>query len=145
MDIKNAQTKVDKWINAHGVRYFNELTNMAILTKDTTRKQVVDLTGPQGNAFYLLGLASKLCKQMQVEDDIILQDMKMGGYEHLITTFDDYFGDLVDLERQMTKQEILDRVQDILNQEGNVQALDLLRHDLELDVIVEQKFNEECG
>tara|TARA_R110000796_G_scaffold227965_1_gene344950 strand:- start:474 stop:611 length:138 start_codon:yes stop_codon:yes gene_type:complete len=45
----------------------------------------------------------------------------------------------------MTKQEILDRIQDILNQEGNVQALDLLRHDLELDVIVEQKFNEECG
>ena len=31
---KNAQTKVDKWINAHGVRYFNELTNMAILTEE---------------------------------------------------------------------------------------------------------------
>ena len=71
---------------------------MAILTKEP-RKQVIDLTGPQGNAFYLLGLASKLCKQMQVEDEIILQDMRMGGYEHLITTLDDYFGDLVDLER----------------------------------------------
>ena len=35
----------------------------------------------------------------------------------------------------MTKQEILDRVQDILNQDGNVQALDLLRHDLENDII----------
>jgi NTP pyrophosphatase (non-canonical NTP hydrolase) len=34
MDIKNAQTKVDKWINTHGVRYFNELTNMAILTEE---------------------------------------------------------------------------------------------------------------
>ena len=34
MDIKNAQTKVDKWINSHGVRYFNELTNMAILTEE---------------------------------------------------------------------------------------------------------------
>jgi hypothetical protein len=71
---------------------------MAILTKEP-RKQVIDLTGPQGNAFYLLGLASKLCKELQIEDDIILEDMKMGGYEHLITTFDDYFGDLVDLER----------------------------------------------
>ena len=30
MNIKNAQKKVDKWINEHGVRYFNELTNMAI-------------------------------------------------------------------------------------------------------------------
>ena len=46
-----------------------------------------------------MGLASKLCKQLQMEDDIILQDMRMGDYEHLITTFDDYFGDLVDLER----------------------------------------------
>ena len=35
----------------------------------------------------------------------------------------------------MTKQEILERVQDILNQDGNVQALDLLRHDLENDII----------
>jgi len=34
MDIKNAQIKVDKWINDHGVRYFNELTNMAILTEE---------------------------------------------------------------------------------------------------------------
>lgn len=34
MDIKNAQKKVDEWINAYGVRYFNELTNMAILTEE---------------------------------------------------------------------------------------------------------------
>ena len=37
----------------------------------------------------------------------------------------------------MTKQEILDRIQDILYQDGNVQELDLLRHDLELDIIEE--------
>ena len=34
MDIKNAQKEVDDWINAHGVRYFNELTNMAQLTEE---------------------------------------------------------------------------------------------------------------
>ena len=34
MDIKNAQKEVDKWINDHGVRYFNELTNMAQLTEE---------------------------------------------------------------------------------------------------------------
>ena len=45
----------------------------------------------------------------------------------------------------MTKQDILDRIYDIIYQDGNVQALDLLRHDLENDVIIEQKFNEECG
>ena len=34
MEIKKLQNKVDKWIKNHGVRYFNELTNMAILTEE---------------------------------------------------------------------------------------------------------------
>lgn len=34
MRIKEAQKKVDGWIRTHGVRYFNELTNMAILTEE---------------------------------------------------------------------------------------------------------------
>ncbi|NRD23258.1 nucleotide pyrophosphohydrolase [Winogradskyella litoriviva] len=34
MDIKNAQKEVDNWIKEHGVRYFNELTNMAQLTEE---------------------------------------------------------------------------------------------------------------
>ena len=34
MDIQNAQKVVDDWIKTHGVRYFNELTNMAQLTEE---------------------------------------------------------------------------------------------------------------
>ena len=34
MNIKNAQKEVDNWIKEHGVRYFNELTNMAQLTEE---------------------------------------------------------------------------------------------------------------
>ena len=34
MNIKNAQILVDDWIQTHGVRYFNELTNMAQLTEE---------------------------------------------------------------------------------------------------------------
>jgi len=34
MNIKNAQQEVDNWIKEHGVRYFNELTNMAQLTEE---------------------------------------------------------------------------------------------------------------
>jgi len=34
MNIENAQQVVDNWIKAHGVRYFNELTNMAQLTEE---------------------------------------------------------------------------------------------------------------
>ena len=34
MTIKEAQTQVDQWITSTGVRYFNELTNTAILTEE---------------------------------------------------------------------------------------------------------------
>lgn len=34
MEIKELQEKVDSWIKSYGVRYFNELTNMAILTEE---------------------------------------------------------------------------------------------------------------
>lgn len=34
MNIQNAQQVVDEWIKTHGVRYFNELTNMAQLTEE---------------------------------------------------------------------------------------------------------------
>ncbi len=34
MTLQEAQHKIDGWIKQHGVRYFNELTNMAILTEE---------------------------------------------------------------------------------------------------------------
>ena len=34
MKIKEAQERVDTWIKQYGVRYFNELTNMAVLTEE---------------------------------------------------------------------------------------------------------------
>ena len=72
---------------------------MAILKKDTIKKQVIDLTGPQGNAFYLLGTAMKLSKEIGLNVTAVLDDLKGGDYEHLITRFDYHFGELIDLER----------------------------------------------
>ena len=75
---------------------------MAILTKDKFRKRVIDLNGPEGNAFYLLGTAMNLCKQIGISverTDEIIDEMRSDDYEHLIQTFDKYFGKLVDLER----------------------------------------------
>jgi len=34
MTIKQAQETIDQWIKEHGVRYFNELTNMVVLTEE---------------------------------------------------------------------------------------------------------------
>jgi NTP pyrophosphatase (non-canonical NTP hydrolase) len=35
MTIREAQEQVDRWIKEYGVRYFSELTNMAVLTEET--------------------------------------------------------------------------------------------------------------
>ena len=75
---------------------------MAILKKDKYKKQVIDLTGPQGNAFYLLGTAKRYCGYADLSNERteeILTELKSGDYEHLIKTFDKYFGKLIDLER----------------------------------------------
>jgi hypothetical protein len=57
----------------------------------------VDLTGEQGNAYYLLGLADLLCKQLDLDADKIQDEMMDSDYENLIQVFNKYFGDLVDL------------------------------------------------
>jgi len=75
---------------------------MAILTKDTTKKTTIDLTGSDGNSFYLIGVAHNLMKQLdftQEEAESVWKELKSGDYEHLIKTFDKYFGDFIDLER----------------------------------------------
>ena len=71
---------------------------MAILEK-TPRKQVIDLTGPQGNVYFLMGTAMKLCKELGLDKDSVLSEMQSSDYENAIQTFDKYFGYLIDLER----------------------------------------------
>ena len=60
---------------------------------------VIDLTGPDGNAFALMGYATRLAKQLKFDDKKIINEMTKGDYEELIETFDKYFGDYVILER----------------------------------------------
>jgi len=60
---------------------------------------VIDLTGPNGNAFALMGLAKKLAKQLGLDSEIIINDMGSGDYENLLEVFDGNFGDYVILER----------------------------------------------
>lgn len=70
---------------------------MAILEKPKTNGIEIDLTGPQGNAFYLLGTAKKLANQLGLNSDEILNEMKSGDYENLIQVFDKNFGSFVTL------------------------------------------------
>lgn len=70
---------------------------MAILEKPKQNGIVIDLTGPQGNAFYLLGTAKNLAKQLGLNEVEIMEEMKSGDYDHLVQTFDNYFGSVVTL------------------------------------------------
>ncbi len=62
----------------------------------------IDLNGPDGNAFVLLGLAKTLGRRLGMDHDEIerIQDeMRLSTYELLILTFDKYFGEYVILYR----------------------------------------------
>ena len=66
------------------------------------RKIEIDLTGPDGNAYALLGYAKTLYKEMGKSDEKILslqKEMTSGDYEHLLQVFDREFGDFVTMYR----------------------------------------------
>lgn len=73
-----------------------------IRAKTIPSEIVIDLTGPDGNAFALMGAAKRFAKQLcydKPEIDKILNDMQSGDYENLLNVFDKEFGDFVILER----------------------------------------------
>lgn len=70
-----------------------------IRPKQEQTEIIIDLTGPQGNAFFLLGTAAKYARQLGLNDVEIMEEMKSSDYENLIQVFDKYFGDFVILER----------------------------------------------
>jgi len=72
---------------------------MAILKKPTESGITIDLTGPQGNAYYLLGTAKNLAKQLDLNGLEIMEEMQSGDYENLVEVFDKHFGNIVTLYR----------------------------------------------
>jgi len=71
---------------------------MAILDYRTQKPQI-DLKGPAGNVFCLIGIAAGYAKQLGLEWEPIKQDMISSVYEHAVQVFDSHFGDFVDLVR----------------------------------------------
>jgi hypothetical protein len=72
-----------------------------IRSKRKNKMIVIDLTGPQGNAFYLIGVVLETFRRSGAPElgERIVEEMKKGDYEHLIKTFDLYLGDHFILER----------------------------------------------
>jgi len=59
----------------------------------------IDLTGPDGNAFVLIGKAGSLAKQLGLDKSKIQAEMMSGDYENLVGVFDKHFGEFVTLYR----------------------------------------------
>ena len=59
----------------------------------------IDLTGPDGNAFVLIGKAGNLAKQLGLNGAEIKAEMMKGDYENLVNVFDKHFGHFVTLYR----------------------------------------------
>ena len=66
------------------------------------QKLELDLSGPEGNAYVLLGYAGRWGRQLGWSPEKIktVQDMMKGGdYEVLVQVFDNFFGDYVTIWR----------------------------------------------
>ena len=73
-----------------------------ILDKPTTNRMTIDLTGPQGNAYFLIGTAKNFWKQQGFSNEDIesnIKRMTSGDYDNLVNYFDSEFGDYVTLYR----------------------------------------------
>ena len=62
---------------------------------------VIDLTGPDGNAYALMAYAKRFARQLTWEDKgaALINEMMEGDYEYLLEVFDNAFGEFVILER----------------------------------------------
>ena len=62
----------------------------------------IDLTGPDGNAYFLMGTAKRLGRELEMSPkqiDDIIKRMTSDDYENLVKVFDDTFGSFVTLLR----------------------------------------------
>lgn len=70
-----------------------------VIRKKSEARITIDLTGPDGNACVLLGIARRLALQLGLDAQAITTEMQAGDYEHLVATFDRHLGRLVTLYR----------------------------------------------
>jgi len=57
----------------------------------------IDITGPDGNAFMLIGQARQLAKQLDMDGNAIIEEMMAGDHESLLDTFEKHFGSFIEL------------------------------------------------
>tara|TARA_R110000868_G_scaffold268036_4_gene527291 strand:+ start:3726 stop:3947 length:222 start_codon:yes stop_codon:yes gene_type:complete len=69
---------------------------MIVAKENKAVKQIeIDLSGPQGNAFMLIGMAGRLAKQLGMDEEEVQTEMMSGDYDHLLSVIEKYFGEYI--------------------------------------------------
>lgn len=79
----------------HTGRLTYTLKNKKMIKKKPSRPIEIDLTGPDGNAFALMGNAKRWSRDLGLDWDVISKELTSGDYEHLVSVMDKYFGSVV--------------------------------------------------
>lgn len=58
-------------------------------------KIIINLTGPKGNIFYILGLVKKLSKELNYDFNKIHNEVLNGNYTNAIKVIEKYFGEYI--------------------------------------------------
>lgn len=72
---------------------------MAFLIREEMGRPLIDLSGPDGNVFALMGYAKRFAQQLGLDGRVIVSEMMASDYENAVQVFDKYFGEYVDLVR----------------------------------------------
>lgn len=93
---------------------FIKLTDtVGSISAESITKTVIDLNGPEGNAFHLLGVAKQIGKKLELDTDKIRKEMMSQDYVHLVATFEYYFGSIfyLILTEELQESQVYELVQ----------------------------------
>jgi len=73
------------------------------IKKKRNRKLTLNLDGPDGNAYVLLGTCKDIARQLRIPFDPIHTEATSKDYTHLVKTLNKYFGEFIDFETSNSK------------------------------------------
>lgn len=65
-----------------------------------TKKITIDLAGPDGNAYVLMGYAKTWAKTLDLDGNAIVNEMMADDYEHLLSVITKNFGEMITLKNR---------------------------------------------
>ena len=65
--------------------------------RDSQHGLTIDLAGPDGNVYCLIGFGNAWCRQLDLDPEKFMARMTEGDYNHALDVFEEYFGHVVAL------------------------------------------------